>query len=181
MSLKSLSCFIFLQFLFFIVKAQFNTDTIISRYRQYLLKDFPIKQIDDYTAKQDLHLTTENKWADIDYSDTSPPYWQVRNHIERVKVLALAWTSPKSKYYHQPLVWQTISKALDHWLEKRYKNSNWWVNEISVPQDMRDILVLIGQQLTPTQMKQALEVLAQHKVRGVGANLIWSADLAIHY
>ncbi len=181
MNLKSLSCFIFLQFLFFTVKAQATTDSILVRYRQYLLKDLPIKQIDDYTAKQDINLTLENRWADIDYSDISPAYWQVRNHIERVKVLAMAWTSPGSKYYHQPLIWQTISKALDHWLEKRYQNSNWWVNEIGVPQDMRDILVLIGQQLTPAQMKQALEVLAQHKVRGVGANLIWSADLAIHY
>jgi chondroitin AC lyase len=180
MNLKSLSFFIFLQFLFFTIEAQVTTDTILSRYRQYLLKDLSIKDIDDYTAKQS-NLTTKNKWADIDYSDTSPAYWQVRNHIERVKVLAMAWTSPKSKYYHQPVIWQTISRALDHWLEKRYKNSNWWVNEIGVPQDMRDILVLIGAELTPTQMKQALEVLAQHKVRGVGANLIWSADLAIHY
>ncbi len=74
MSIKSLSCFILLQFLFSTLKAQVTTDTIISRYRQYLLKDLPIKQIDDYTAKQDLHLTNENKWADIDYSDICPAY-----------------------------------------------------------------------------------------------------------
>ncbi len=181
MRLKTLSCFIILQFLFYPVNAQVAADTIISRYRQYLLKLISIEQVDNYTAKQAFKLTVQNKWDDIDYNDISPSYWQTRDHIGRVKILALAWTSPQSKYYHDPLVWQPISKGLDHWLEKRYKNSNWWVNEIGVPQDMRDILMLIGQQLTPTQMKQALEVLAQHKVRGVGANLIWSADLAIHY
>jgi chondroitin AC lyase len=46
---------------------------------------------------------------------------------------------------------------------------------------MRDILILVHDQMQPTQLKQALEVLGQHKVRGVGANLIWSADLGIHY
>jgi len=181
MHFKILSCFILLQLFVFSVNAQVTTDSIIARYRQYLLKDLDVKQVDEYAAAYGANLTTGNKWADIDYTDTSPAYWQVRNHIGRVEVLSMAWTSPDSKYYHDQRVWQTISKALDHWLEKRYKNSNWWVNEIGVPQNMRDILVLIGHELTPAQMKQALEVLGQHKVRGVGANLIWSADLAIHY
>ncbi len=74
MSIKSLSCFILLQFLISAGVAQVTTDTIISRYRQYLLKDLAIKQINKYTAKQDLQLTKENKWADIDYSDISPAY-----------------------------------------------------------------------------------------------------------
>ncbi len=156
-------------------------DTIISRYRQYFLRSASLPAVDEYVARCGFKLTANNQWPDINYADTSPSFWPTRDHLGRVKEFALAWVSQGSKYYHDTLVWQTLSKALDNWLEKRYQNSNWWVNEIGVPQDMRDVLSLIAHDLSPAQRQGALEVLNQHKVRGVGANLIWSADLAIHY
>lgn len=156
-------------------------DTILSRYRQYFLRPVSVSGADDFAAAYGFNLTAAKQWSDINYADTSPSYWQTRDHLGRVKMLAVAWVSPASKYYKDQRLWQTISRALDHWLEKPYTNTNWWVNEIGVPQDMRDILVLIHTDLSAGQRSKALEVLAQHKVRGVGANLIWSADLAIHY
>jgi chondroitin AC lyase len=181
LAMKPFFIFLLLLIATFSVNANSQTDSILSRYRQYYLKDIRINDVDSYVAKFINDLNEKKQWPDINYADTSPAYWQTRMHLERIINLSIAWTNSSSQFYHKADVWQTISNALDHWLEMRYQNSNWWVNEIGVPQNMRDVLILIRQQLTPLQLKQALEVLAQHKVRGVGANLIWSADLSIHY
>jgi chondroitin AC lyase len=80
-------------------------------------------------------------------------------------------------------VWARINGALDHWLAKRYWSSNWWSNEIGVPRIMRDILVLVHDSLSPSRLAGALQIMRQLRVQntGQGANLIWSADLGLHY
>ena len=78
---------------------------------------------------------------------------------------------------------QSAERALGHWLEKRYTCPNWWHNEIGVPQQMRDIIILLDTALSFSQRKGALEVLAQYRIHDntTGANLAWSADLGLHY
>ena len=152
-------------------------DTIINRYREYLFRNEAVEDVEQWATT----LNENHQWTDIKYDDVEPSNWKVSKHLMRVRVLSLAWANPQSSYYHNETLWNTISPALDHWLEKRYKSSNWWHNEIGIPQFMRDIIILIGDKLTTDQYKQALEVLAQHRVRGTGGNLVWTADLGIHY
>ncbi|MDP4290503.1 MAG: polysaccharide lyase family 8 super-sandwich domain-containing protein [Bacteroidota bacterium] len=160
----------------------FNTalaqqDTIINRYRQYLFRNEQSGNVDRWINS----LNENHQWADINYNDTEPAKWKVSNHLSRVRALVLAWADPRSNSYHSEILWNTISPALDHWLEKRYQSSNWWHNQIGVPQIMRDILILARERMTPDQLRQSLEVLNQHQVKGTGGNLVWSADLGIHY
>ncbi|HEY0669916.1 MAG TPA: polysaccharide lyase family 8 super-sandwich domain-containing protein, partial [Sphingobacteriaceae bacterium] len=93
------------------------------------------------------------------------------------------WSNPKSVFYHNEIIWKAIDGSLNHWLEKKYKNPNWWHNEIGVPQYMRDIIVLLKGNLSATTLAEAMKVLAQLRVQesGAGANLTWSADLGFHY
>ena len=158
-------------------QAEAQKDTIINRYREYLFRSEAVGNIEQWATS----LNENHQWADINYEDVEPSNWKVSKHLLRVRALSLAWANPRSSYYHNEALWKTISQALDLWLEKRYKSSNWWHNEIGVPQFMRDIIILTGDVMTPDQYKQALEVLAQHKVRGTGGNLVWTADLGIHY
>lgn len=154
-----------------------DADTIISRLARHITRHASPRMLDKYVST----LNSNNRWSDIDYSDLSKSKWKTAVHLERVKDLAIAWASSASAYYKDEQVWNTFSKALDTWLDKKYQNPNWWHNEIGVPQLMRNILAVTGSNLTETQRKAALLVLAQYRVRGTGANLIWSADLALHY
>jgi chondroitin AC lyase len=72
-------------------------------------------------------------------------------------------------------------KALRRWAEGGYRNSNWWQNEIGVPQLMSDILVMIGDRLLGEERAAALATLHQYRVlpAGHGANTVWSAGLAL--
>ena len=157
------------------LKAQ--QDSIINRYREYLFRNEQGGRVDQWLTT----LNEKHQWADVDYNDIEPAKWKVSNHLSHVRALAMAWANPRSTYYHSEAVWKTLSPALDLWLEKRYKSSNWWHNQIGVPQIMRDIIILTRNKMSPDQLKQSLEVLNQHKVAGTGGNLVWSADLGIHY
>ena len=157
-----------------------QTDTIINRYKQFLISSVePETDIKKSLAT----LATNHQWPDLNYSDTVRAFWQPLVHLKRVRDLALVWANPNTGYYNQENLREAIHHGLDHWLEKRYKNSNWWHNEIGVPQMMRDIIILFRKELSGDELREALQVLSQHRVQGpgAGANLAWSADLGLHY
>lgn len=162
------------------VLAQVGSDIISSRYRQFLMETGkPAENVEQWLTL----FNEKQQWNDLNYSDTERANWQLWDHLKRVQSLALAWVNPKSKFYHEKVVWKVINDALNHWLEKRYKNPNWWHNEIGIPREMRDILFLIKDDLSADQVKQALEVVAQYRLqeKSTGANLVWSADIGFHY
>jgi chondroitin AC lyase len=158
-------------------KASPVTDSLIDRYRQFLLlTDVDKQKTDDW-----LSLLQNGQWPDINYQDQERGNWKTRDHLLRLQALAVAWAKPGNKLSGRNDVLQSLLAATDHWLNKKYQNSNWWHNEIGVPQMMRDIMILLQKQLSVKQWEQALIVLGQHKVHGTGANLTWSADLGVHY
>jgi Polysaccharide lyase family 8, C-terminal beta-sandwich domain./Polysaccharide lyase family 8, super-sandwich domain./Polysaccharide lyase family 8, N terminal alpha-helical domain. len=156
-------------------------DTLLSRYRQYL---FRTANPGEQTVNKWKHeLNAAGQWPDINYADTDPGGWKLRSHLERLKEMAWGWANPASPHYHNQLLWEKINAALDHWLAHRYQSSNWWQNEIGVPRWMRDIIILLRNDLTPQRLKQSMEVLSQMVVHDdyVAGNLIWGADLGLHY
>jgi chondroitin AC lyase len=156
-----------------------QSDTILARYKRYLFQQIEPATIQSLTASYDSTL----QWTDLDYSDKQPANWQVLKHLQRTRDMALIWANPRSSSYHDPAAWKIIQAALDHWLQKRPQNTNWWHNQIGVPQYMRDIIVLLRDTLTNGRLTACLQVLAQYRLQnnGVGANLVWSADLGLHY
>lgn len=161
--------------------AQAQMDTVVSRYREYLFRTHqPQPDVVDHWATS---LNTRGQWTDIDYEDKERADWKVLWHLKRARMLTMAWSYPQSQFYHDKNLKKKIDAALNHWLEKRYRNPNWWHNEIGVPQYMRDIIILLRDDLSASQLQQALAVMSQLRVQnnGVGANLMWSADLGLHY
>lgn len=161
--------------------AQNSVDTILNRAERFLRNTTSIPDHDTGLESIISSIGQGSQWDDIDYSHKHPSGWQLSTHLQRVRRMSLAWTDPESPRYQDPSLKKSIDATLDHWLENRYQNPNWWHNEIGVPRLMQDIIVLLRKHLTPPQFEQAMEILAQHNVRGTGANLVWSADLGLHY
>jgi chondroitin AC lyase len=160
------------------IDAPAQGDSVIARYKRYLVKSEPAIP-GNKTALYD----STTQWSDIDYANTQPANWEVLKHLQRTRDLAIRWADPNSPEYHDSHNGKIINSALDYWLTRRPRNTNWWHNQIGVPQYMRDIIVLMREELTTDQVKQALEVLGQYRLQknGEGANLVWSADLGLHY
>ncbi len=157
-----------------------QADTILNRYRQYLFNTLTVQENTDQLITS---INTNGQWNDIDYNSNERANWQPLIHMRRLRDLAFAYAYPKSSFFHEQKLLKAISLALQHWAEKKYKCPNWWHNEIGVPQQMRDIVVLLKNDLTPAQLKDGLEIIAQYKINdnSTGANLTWSADLGLHY
>ncbi|WP_205509826.1 polysaccharide lyase family 8 super-sandwich domain-containing protein [Longitalea arenae] len=179
MKFKITTVFLIQLFLLFVAEAQ--TDTILERYKAYLFRTAALQMSsgNGWSAP----LNAQGQWPDINYEDREPAAWKVSLHLQRVKEMAQRWAMPTAAQFHNQQLWEKINTALDHWLLKRYQSANWWHNEIGVPRYMRDILVLLRNELAPARLKASLEILAQHNVRNnaVGGNLIWCADLGLHY
>ena len=111
------------------------------------------------------------------------PAGKQSEHLNRIRALSHAFINPQSPLYNDEKTQAVVFRALDHWIEKRYKNPNWWHNDIGVPQIMRDIVVLLGPRLQDQRRKGALEIWHQYgKAKaGDGANTMWQAELALLY
>ncbi len=170
---------IFLASLQMTVSASANDlDTIIERYRQSILKGgSPANEtVTQYVREQ----LPNGRWPDIDYNDQDKASWRTADHLSRIKLLAISYVDSNSKNSGSSELLAAIEKALDHWEDKRYHNPNWWYNEIGVPRVARDIAVLLYGRLDEHRAQAIADVIGQTRVRGTGANLMWTAELSLH-
>ena len=158
-----------------------NFQIVTERARELLLRrpSLDAEKLQNYVAT----LGADKRWPDVDYNDKAPSGWKTVEHLNRIRALSHAFINPQSPLYNDEKTQAIIFRALDHWIEKRYKNPNWWHNDIGVPQIMRDIVVLLGPRLQDERRKGALEIWHQYgKAKaGDGANTMWQAELALLY
>lgn len=156
-----------------------ETDTIINRHKRYLLQTNTVSRD---VAEKIIGLFDEktSRWANIDYTDNTPADWPTKDHLGNVKALAVYLAQYRESTDTGKFL-TIITRALDEWHEHKFRNPNWWHNEIGVPQLMKDILVLLKENLNKARFKNYLEIVNQYRINGTGANLIWSSDIGLFY
>jgi chondroitin AC lyase len=162
-------------------QSQLPYQQVIGKYKEFLIAQ-------DTTSLDSIKvwintLNDNGQWTSIDYKDRNTSSWMTTVHLDRIVKISIAYQNRKGALYHNRLAKSALLKATNHWIDLGYKNSNWWYNEIGVPQFWRDILTLNAELWKEGQYKKALSVLGQYKLKHIytGANLTWSADLALHY
>lgn len=153
-------------------------DTVLNRHKAFLVNT-QVK-VDKDSILRNYDAATK-QFINIRYNDMQPSGWRLSEHLNNVTYLSLSYADKTSPKFRDPKLKSVIAGALGHWLDNRYKSNNWWHNEIGVPLIMRDIIVLLRDELSPAEMKEYLSIMAQHKVKGTGANLTWSADIGMYY
>ncbi len=154
---------------------------VIGRYKNFLIAQdaTSIDSIKHWLKS----LDANGQWNDIDYKDQNPSSWKTTEHLNRIVKISIAYQNQKGGSYRSKLLADVILKATNHWIDFDYRNRNWWYNEIGVPQFWRDILILNTDLFNENVNKKALAIFSHYKLKEVftGANLTWSADLALHY
>ncbi len=143
---------------------------------EHLLKD-PVRR----SAIEDLvrGLRPDGTWVDIDYADQSPGYWQLRMHLDRMRDLARAWAAPGGELHGNPAVRDAAVRACASWIEKDYRNPNWWHNEIGTPRSIAEFLVIMRDELAPETLARGLAIVARAKIGMTGQNRIWKAGVVL--
>ena len=87
-------------------------------------------------------LKSGGTFSSVNYNTDTSTAFGPANALDKIKVLVQAYMSPDNEYYQNQLLKEKIDSALTDWAVKDYKcASNWWFNDISVPQKMTDILI----------------------------------------
>jgi len=157
------------------------SSVILTRYRSMLVEGeaMDAKEVRKHMAS----IKKDGSWADVNYKGRDRRDWEPFYHIFRLGALAKAYAKPGHALHGNKALLKTILLAIDHWLEKGYRCSNWWYNDIAVPGHIGNIAVFINDDLTGDRRKAVIKIASiqgkgRRKWTG-GANLMDVAMIAI--
>ena len=129
------------------------------------------------------NIQPNGSWSDLTYTGDVPT-----THLDRLKTMALAHTNSQSSLYGNTALYTAIVNAIQWWYDKNPIHSNWYSNQISYPQRIGEILVLMrnGTQKLPAilelntlyRMKTNGGAPDQSGSQGTGANKM---NIAMHW
>ena len=179
---NSILLFIFSCTCFFTSVAQTDFTLVMDRIRDEQLATVGnITTLDTNVAATLANLKTNGSWPDVVYTYSSTSY-TADVHINRVKTFAQAYMLSGSTYYHSDTLFDAITRSLDYWDTRDPISWNWFHNEISNPQRIGEILIIL--ETAPDTLPAALRSnLISQMNRGnpadeAGANKV---DVATHY
>ncbi len=125
-------------------------------------------------------LQPDGSWADQVYTDTNREVWKAGAHMGRVLTITRAYYQPDSPLASRADVKAKMLAALGYWLRADPKNDNWWHNEIGVPKQVGETLVLMGSDAPPELRAQGVTLMTRSMMtKMTGQNLVWTAEITI--
>lgn len=143
-----------------------------------------IDEINQKAAKAFEEIQSDGSFADIDYQSHEQTNWKPDEHLVKLKNLCISYVNQKGKFYKNHEAYTKIINGLNFWQNANPTSTNWYMQEISSPQKLGCILVLMrfGEEKVPEETENA--ILERMKETGgnpkkwTGAN---KADIALHY
>ncbi|UKI32515.1 MAG: hypothetical protein L6W00_02705 [Lentisphaeria bacterium] len=150
---------------------------IESRMRDALLAISPVSAAE--ARKLLAAQRPDGRFAGIDYQDDNRSVWRVARHLGNTLSLARVWASPGHELYHDKAIGEAVQKAVAWWGKVRPRSSNWWWNDMSIPQTMGNILLLAPELFPAGEVRSnALAVCRQARFlsRYTGNNRVFIAQ-----
>ncbi|MBS1565251.1 MAG: chondroitinase, partial [Bacteroidetes bacterium] len=140
------------------------------------LKGGGFAALDKVIAKDKAALINKDSaWSDVNYDNDNSV------HLDRVERFARSYSNAGSKYYGDDALYDIIIRTLEYWYARNPVNKNWWHNDISYPQHIGGILILMryGKRPLPSSLEERLLARMTRRLRiNDGAN---TSDEALHY
>ena len=129
-------------------------------------------------------LNPDGSWPDINYDDTTGTVWEPRVALGRLDDMSLLYNLPSSTYYHSDTLRAKYLLALDYWYARDPQSSNSWWNEIGGQQMLKGSLLIMQDQMNPTELANSISYLRRGDIytssySGGGANMVDLADITI--
>lgn len=152
----------------------------VSRLRgQYIAYCLEQSVSDRFASKYIESIRSDGSWSDVDYANTRTGGWPALSHMGRVERMALAYADPNSSFFRNDAMKKATLSGLQHWIDKDYRNDNWWYARIGVPKSMLKTFVLLGDGLPDSMLQQAQDgILTRSNMGMTGQNKVWCAGIA---
>jgi chondroitin AC lyase len=120
-------------------------------------------------------MNVEGFWPEIDYASKERGGWPPKNHISRLLIIAKAYQTKGTQFYHKKAVSEKIHLGLNYWLDNDFQCPNWWYPEIGVPQVLAPVMILIEAELAPDQFEKGIKILNRSAIGMTGQNKVWQS------
>lgn len=128
-----------------------------------------LSQVNGYLSK----VQPDGSFSDINYQDNARSGWQPKQHAERVLQLAKLYATKGSPFYRSDSTISTIHRLLRFWFTAKPVCRNWWQNQIGVPKVMGEAFIILGNELSPWEHQQAVELMRAARIGMTGQNKVW--------
>ena len=113
----------------------------------------------------------DGSWPSVDYTTALRSQWPANEHLKNLKTLACARRTPETE--------QAFHKALGFWLNGRFRNPNWWWNQIGVPLRVGASALLMDDALTAEERAGVVKLMQESGIRMTGQNKVWLAECVL--
>ena len=164
------------------LRAQTEYTIIMDRVRADVLSTASnVTTLDNGVTSTLATLQSNGSWPDISYAYSSTTY-TADQHINRVKNFAIAYSKSNSSYYHDTTLFNAITSSLTYWDTTDPQSWNWYHNQISNPQALGEILIILEVSPQPLNATLRSNLISQMN-RGVPANQTGAnkLDVATHF
>lgn len=114
-------------------------------------------------------LKDDGTWPGIDYTDVSNEGFQHSRHTGNLVAMARAYSSKPSAHHRSKKLRQAVVRALTHWVEHDYICENWWHNQIGTPDNLGDMMLLMGNDLPPELVAATQPIIGRANTDAPGA------------
>lgn len=142
---------------------------------------------------------SDGSWEDIDYADVSTSGgWAPREHLRRLKILALTLKSPDTQHSRKPALEKAARDALDCWIKRKpVCRDNYWHMAMGRNTFLKAICLLMEDCMTERQKAAVLDEMyfairvddatgtyhydfPKPGIEATGQNKLWLADIHLH-
>ncbi len=141
-----------------------------------IIKDRIVQEImesevnDDYVQQIMEQMDADGSFRNINYEDLSRTAgFPHRRHNTNLVYLARAYKSVSSKHFGDPKVKEHIIRGLKHWVEHDYFGDNWHNNQISTPNSLVELMLLVGNELPAGLAEGAQPMIGRAHMEASGA------------
>lgn len=97
-------------------------------------------------------------WSDLNYADAGAgSTWSPLNHLKRLNAMALGWKTSSSAYFQNADLVSVLTLGLQTWSSQSLTAGNWWFNDIAAPQELGEILLVLGADFRSTQLSSVID------------------------
>ena len=147
---------------------EISDQVVVELHQRY---PFDLEQINHYVET----IREDGSWPDINYQDQKRSGWSVKEHADRILLLAKLYRAEEGYCSLESRLEEVIHRALDYWFQNKPVCKNWWYNEIGIPKVLGPVFLLMKEQLSPQEKQAAVEVMEKAWFGMTGQNKVWLA------